>query len=335
MDTIRIRGARTHNLKNIDLDLPRDKLIIITGLSGSGKSSLAFDTLFAEGQRRYMESLSMYARQFLGVMERPDVDYIDGLSPVGAAAILAQTGDLRRFTSARAVVKHAGLAPRERISGTFTGRARLSGAGRPALRAAAWRVHGRGAAGRGIALVRGGAARILWWGLALAVSLPLAATAAADSLGAREIVQRAKDRDEGNPSIVDVEMILIDKSGKKRLREIRAFGIDRGEDELQLLFFLSPADLKDTGFLTYDYDESGKDDVALVASQHFNVEIGADTTEIFETSRLVSSLTGYPIQFNKVSGQPFQVRELVAFVENVLGVEQRDNVVQMVKGEAT
>jgi len=81
MDSIRIRGARTHNLKNIDADLPRDKLIVITGLSGSGKSSLAFDTLFAEGQRRYVESLSAYARQFLAVMEKPDVDLIDGLSP--------------------------------------------------------------------------------------------------------------------------------------------------------------------------------------------------------------------------------------------------------------
>jgi len=81
MDTIRIRGARTHNLKNIDLDLPRDKLIVITGLSGSGKSSLAFDTIYAEGQRRYVESLSAYARQFLSMMEKPDIDHIEGLSP--------------------------------------------------------------------------------------------------------------------------------------------------------------------------------------------------------------------------------------------------------------
>ena len=81
MDTIHIRGARTHNLKNIDLDLPRDKLIVVTGLSGSGKSSLAFDTIYAEGQRRYVESLSTYARQFLSVMEKPDVDHIEGLSP--------------------------------------------------------------------------------------------------------------------------------------------------------------------------------------------------------------------------------------------------------------
>jgi excinuclease ABC subunit A len=81
MDVIRIRGARTHNLRGIDLDLPRDRLIVITGLSGSGKSSLAFDTIYAEGQRRYVESLSAYARQFLSVMEKPDVDHIEGLSP--------------------------------------------------------------------------------------------------------------------------------------------------------------------------------------------------------------------------------------------------------------
>jgi excinuclease ABC subunit A len=81
MDTIQVRGARTHNLKNINLDLPRDKFIVITGLSGSGKSSLAFDTLYAEGQRRYVESLSTYARQFLSMMEKPDVDHIEGLSP--------------------------------------------------------------------------------------------------------------------------------------------------------------------------------------------------------------------------------------------------------------
>ena len=76
-----IKGAREHNLKNIDLTLPRNKLIVFTGLSGSGKSSLAFDTIYAEGQRRYVESLSSYARLFLGQMEKPDVDYIEGLSP--------------------------------------------------------------------------------------------------------------------------------------------------------------------------------------------------------------------------------------------------------------
>ena len=81
MDTIHIRGARTHNLQNIDLDIPRDKLIVVTGISGSGKSSLAFDTIYADGQRRYVESLSAYARQFLSMMEKPDVDHIEGLSP--------------------------------------------------------------------------------------------------------------------------------------------------------------------------------------------------------------------------------------------------------------
>ena len=81
MENIDIRGARTHNLKNINLTIPRNKLVVITGLSGSGKSSLAFDTLYAEGQRRYVESLSAYARQFLSLMEKPDVDSIEGLSP--------------------------------------------------------------------------------------------------------------------------------------------------------------------------------------------------------------------------------------------------------------
>ena len=81
IEKILIRGARTHNLKSIDLELPRDKFIVITGLSGSGKSSLAFDTIYAEGQRRYVESLSTYARQFLSIMEKPDVDLIEGLSP--------------------------------------------------------------------------------------------------------------------------------------------------------------------------------------------------------------------------------------------------------------
>src|ERR1700754_669022 len=78
---IAVRGARVHNLKNIDVDIPRHKLVVITGLSGSGKSSLSFDTIYAEGQRRYVESLSAYARQFLEQMEKPDVDLIDGLSP--------------------------------------------------------------------------------------------------------------------------------------------------------------------------------------------------------------------------------------------------------------
>ena len=76
-----VKGARQHNLKNINVEIPRNKLVVITGLSGSGKSSLAFDTIYAEGQRRYVESLSAYARQFLGQMDKPDVDYIEGLSP--------------------------------------------------------------------------------------------------------------------------------------------------------------------------------------------------------------------------------------------------------------
>ena len=76
-----VRGARQHNLKNVDITIPRDKLVVFTGLSGSGKSSLAFDTIYAEGQRRYVESMSSYARQFLGQMDKPDVDSIDGLSP--------------------------------------------------------------------------------------------------------------------------------------------------------------------------------------------------------------------------------------------------------------
>ena len=78
---IYVKGAREHNLKNIDIKIPRDKLVVFTGVSGSGKSSLAFDTIYSEGQRRYVESLSTYARQFLGQMEKPDVDYIEGLSP--------------------------------------------------------------------------------------------------------------------------------------------------------------------------------------------------------------------------------------------------------------
>ena len=96
-DKIVIHGARAHNLKNIDVEIPRDKLVVVTGLSGSGKSSLAFDTLYAEGQRRYVESLSAYARQFLGNMEKPDVDSIDGLSP---AISIDQKTQIRPITGA-------------------------------------------------------------------------------------------------------------------------------------------------------------------------------------------------------------------------------------------
>ena len=102
-DRLVVRGAREHNLKDVSLDLPRDAMIVFTGLSGSGKSSLAFDTIFAEGQRRYVESLSAYARQFLGQMDKPDVDFIDGLSP----AVSTESVSLRRaesFTASRSTI---------------------------------------------------------------------------------------------------------------------------------------------------------------------------------------------------------------------------------------
>ena len=126
MQYIRIRGARTHNLKNIDLDLPRDRLIVLTGLSGSGKSSLAFDTIYAEGQRRYVESLSTYARQFLSMMEKPDVDTIEGLSPAISIEQKSTShnpaldgghgnGDVRLLAAAVCARRHAAL-PRSRRS---------------------------------------------------------------------------------------------------------------------------------------------------------------------------------------------------------------------------
>src|SRR5512135_2468080 len=119
MDRIRIRGAREHNLKNLSLDIPRNALVVLTGVSGSGKSSLAFDTLYAEGQRRYVESLSAYARQFLGQMEKPDVDQIEGLSPAisieqraaganprSTVAAVTEIYDYLRLLYARVGVQH-------------------------------------------------------------------------------------------------------------------------------------------------------------------------------------------------------------------------------------
>src|SRR6201747_617708 len=134
MEEIRIRGARTHNLKNINLDLPRHKLIVITGLSGSGKSSLAFDTIYAEGQRRYVESLSAYARQFLGLMEKPDVDQIDGLSPAisidqkstsrnprSTVATVTEIYDYLRLLFARVGVPHCPIDGNPVVRQTSTG----------------------------------------------------------------------------------------------------------------------------------------------------------------------------------------------------------------------
>ena len=102
-DKLIIKGARAHNLKNISVELPRDKLIVFTGLSGSGKSSLAFDTIYAEGQRRYVESLSSYARQFLGQMDKPDVDLIEGLSPAISFSHYNTTEDVDALVEALAV----------------------------------------------------------------------------------------------------------------------------------------------------------------------------------------------------------------------------------------
>ena len=128
MDTknLTIKGAREHNLKNISLSIPRDKLVELTGLSGSGKSSLAFDTIYAEGQRRYVESLSSYARQFLGQMEKPDVDYIEGLSPAisidqkttsknprSTVGTVTEIYDYLRLLYARVGVPHCPICGRE------------------------------------------------------------------------------------------------------------------------------------------------------------------------------------------------------------------------------
>jgi Excinuclease ABC subunit A len=125
-DKIVIKGARVHNLKNVDLEIPRDKLTVITGLSGSGKSSLAFDTIYAEGQRRYVESLSAYARQFLGQMDKPDVDYIEGLSPAisidqkttnknprSTVGTITEIYDYLRLLYARAGIPHCPVCGKE------------------------------------------------------------------------------------------------------------------------------------------------------------------------------------------------------------------------------
>ena len=125
-DVIRVTGAREHNLKNISVEIPRDKLVVITGLSGSGKSSLAFDTIYAEGQRRYVESLSSYARQFLGLMEKPDVDQIEGLSPAisidqkstsrnprSTVATVTEIYDYLRLLFARIGVPHCPICGKE------------------------------------------------------------------------------------------------------------------------------------------------------------------------------------------------------------------------------
>jgi len=125
-NVIRVIGAREHNLKNISIDIPRDRLVVITGLSGSGKSSLAFDTIFAEGQRRYVESLSAYARQFLGQMEKPDVDSIDGLSPAvsidqkatsrnprSTVGTVTEVYDYLRLLFARVGIPHCPICGRE------------------------------------------------------------------------------------------------------------------------------------------------------------------------------------------------------------------------------
>ena len=117
-----IRGAREHNLKNIDLEIPRDKLVVITGLSGSGKSSLAFDTIYAEGQRRYVESLSAYARQFLGQMDKPDVDSIEGLSPAISIEQKTTSAATRARPSARSPRSTTTCACSSRASACRTAR---------------------------------------------------------------------------------------------------------------------------------------------------------------------------------------------------------------------
>ena len=131
-DKIIIKGARQHNLKNVDIELPKDNLIVFTGVSGSGKSSLAFDTIFAEGQRRYVESLSTYARQFLGQMDKPDVDSIEGLSPAisidqkstsnnprSTVGTITEIYDYLRLLFARAAIPHCPKCGREIVPQTI------------------------------------------------------------------------------------------------------------------------------------------------------------------------------------------------------------------------
>ena len=143
-DTIRIQGARENNLKNVDLTIPRDKLVVFTGLSGSGKSSLAFDTIYAEGQRRYVESLSSYARQFLGQMDKPDVDAIEGLSPAisidqkttsksprSTVGTVTEIYDYLRLLWARAGIPHCPKCGRERWSCTLLARSGRRRTGSP------------------------------------------------------------------------------------------------------------------------------------------------------------------------------------------------------------
>lgn len=133
-ENIIVKGAREHNLKNVDVTLPRNQLVVITGLSGSGKSSLAFDTIYAEGQRRYVESLSSYARQFLGLMEKPDVDQIDGLSPAisidqkstsrnprSTVATVTEIYDYLRLLYARIGVPHCPIDGKPVVRQTSTG----------------------------------------------------------------------------------------------------------------------------------------------------------------------------------------------------------------------
>ena len=141
-DRLIIRGAREHNLRDVSLDLPRDAMIVFTGLSGSGKSSLAFDTIFAEGQRRYVESLSSYARQFLGQMDKPDVDFIEGLQPGRLdrpEVDLAQPALDRRHDHRGLRLPAAALRPRRRAALPHLWRRDLAGRPRSRSSTGCWR----------------------------------------------------------------------------------------------------------------------------------------------------------------------------------------------------